>query len=449
MEASALKKYYNSVVRILSYNSVFDYENPFNKGKTNRSSGSGFFIDKQGHILTCSHCIEETTKVTINIPNEGQKEYDAEVLGFCPYFDIAMLKIKDYKVKDYLKLHNNNVKVNPGDESYAIGFPLGQENMKITKGVISGQQDNFYQTDTPINPGNSGGPLIYKGKVLGINAAGIAAMFADNIGFAVPIYRVELIADELKKPKNLISYPHEFCDYQKSNEEFKKCLKTKCNGGIIVNKIYDDSLLKKTKLEEGALLCKINGIQIDYFANMNKSWMGQRMNIENMLTNIKLGSKVNIEFWRNGKMLKDSFKLEQHRQKISEVYPNYEKVDYLVYAGIVFMNLSLNHFKHGLKTRDNTKYLEHPKNRTQNKVVITNILLESCIHKMKIFKPGDIIKSVNGKKIQTLNDVRKALKSKGDCKDFIKIQNENNEFVIIEKSKIEKNNKEIKAKYLV
>ena len=50
------------------------------------------------------------------------------------------------------------------------------------------------------------------------------------------------------------------------------------------------------------------------------------------------------------KMIKDSFKLEQHRQKISEIYPNYEKVDYLVYAGIVFMNLSLNHFNHGLKT---------------------------------------------------------------------------------------------------
>lgn len=449
METSALKKYYNSVVRILSYNSVFDYENPFNKGKTNKSSGSGFFIDKQGHILTCSHCIEDTTKVTINIPNEGQKEYDAEVLGFCPYFDIAMLKIKDYKVKNYLKLHNHNVKVNPGDESYAIGFPLGQENMKITKGVISGQQDNYYQTDTPINPGNSGGPLIYKGKVLGINAAGISAMFADNIGFAVPIYRAKLIADELKKPKNIISYPHEFCDYQKSNEEFKKCLKTKCNGGIIVNKIYDDSLLKKTKLEEGDMLCKINGIQIDYFANMNKRWMGQRMNIENMLTNIKLNSKVNIEFWKNGKMIKDSFKLEQHRQKISEIYPNYEKVDYLVYAGIVFMNLSLNHFKYGLKTRDNTKYLEHPKNRTQNKVVITNILLESCIYQMKIFKKGDIVKSVNGKKIYTVNDIRKALKSKSDCKDFIKIQNESNEFVIIDKSKIEKNNKLINDKYLV
>lgn len=449
MNSGDLKKYNNSVVRIISYNNVFDYENPFNKGKTTKSTGSGFFIDKDGHILTCSHCIEDASKVTINIPNEGQKEYAAEVLGFCPYFDIAMLKIKGYKVKNYLKLHNNNVKVNPGDESYAIGFPLGQENMKITKGVISGQQDNYYQTDTPINPGNSGGPLMYKGKVLGINAAGIAAMFADNIGFAVPIYRVSLIADELKKPKNIISYPHEFCDYQKSNEEFKTCLKTKCDGGIIINKIYDDSLLKKTKLEEGDVLCKINGVQIDYFANMNKSWMGQKMNIENMLTNIKLNSTVNIEFWKNGKMMKDSFKLEEQRQKISKIYPNYEKADYLVYAGIVFMNLSLNHFENGLKNSENSKYMNHPKNRTKSKIIITNILLESCIHKMKIFKQGDIIKSVNGKKVDSLNDFRKAIKSKGSCKDFVKIQNEKDEFVIIDKATIEKNNKEIKEKYLV
>ena len=62
---------------------------------------------------------------------------------------------------------------------------------------------------------------------------------------------------------------------------------------------------------------------------------------------------------------------------------------------------------------------------------------------------GDIIKSVNGKTIHTVNDIRNALKSKGDCKGYIKIQNENNEFVIIDKNKIERNNKLIKDKYLV
>ena len=52
-------------------------------------------------------------------------------------------------------------------------FPLGQENLKYTKGIISGRQKSSIQTDTPINPGNSGGPLLLDGKVIGINSSHI------------------------------------------------------------------------------------------------------------------------------------------------------------------------------------------------------------------------------------------------------------------------------------
>ena len=73
----------------------------------------------------------------------------------------------------------------PGEDAIAQGFPKGQDNIKYTKGIISGRQFGKIQTDTPINPGNSGGPLLSGNKVIGINSSGF--LMANNIGYATPI----------------------------------------------------------------------------------------------------------------------------------------------------------------------------------------------------------------------------------------------------------------------
>lgn len=442
------KAYYQSVVRVIKYSNDFDFRNPYSRGKNSRAHGTGFFIDKLGHILTCSHVVENASKVVVNITGEGLEEFDADVLGFCPYFDVALLKIRDYKVKQYLKLHSKSKKVAPSSESYAVGFPLGQENLKITKGIISGQQDNFYQTDTAINRGNSGGPLILKGKVIGINAAGIDG--ADNIGFAVPIHKVALIMNQLKKPKYIIHYPNItlHMDFQKTTKEITKCVKSTCGGGVIISKIYDAGLFKDSKIAEGDLLCKINGIKVDSYGYMNKTWMGQKMSIENMMSNIPLNSKVKLEYWKNGKLMKDHFMMTEYRQKIRKVYPQYEPMDYIVYGGVVFMNLSLNHFT----LLDDDKYLMED-NRTESKVVIVNILMDSPIFQSQIFQIGDIVSSINGMDVSTLTDVRKIIKAKQGkksyCKDYVTIKNERNKIVIMNKNDISSANTLIKDSYMI
>jgi S1-C subfamily serine protease len=443
---SDVNKYYNSVVRIMSYSDVFDFENPYSKGKNVKAFGSGFFIDKDGHILTCSHVVEGASKVCVNIPKEGLKEYDVEIRGVCPYFDLAVLKIKNYNVKSYLKLHSKSMNIKPGAETIAIGFPLGQENMKITKGVVSGQQSNYYQIDTPINEGNSGGPLIYEDKVIGVNAAGIQT--AASIGFAVPISRYYLIIDDIKKKDHLIFYPNHLFDFQKTGEEFKKCSGSKCTGGILITKIFSDSLLKISDMKEGDLLCQINGNNIDYYANMNLTWMGQKMSVENMLSNIQINSNVKFKYWRDGKMYEYSLKFKENETYIREVYPNLEKIDYYVYGGLVFMNLSLNHLRNmSLVNESNIKYAER-EHGTSKKVIIVNILLHSTAYQMNIFKSGDIIKCINSKKIETLCQVRKALSAENrGCKDFIIIQNEKNQMIVLNREKVIEENAKLKELY--
>jgi S1-C subfamily serine protease len=197
---------YSNIVRIVAHTTDFDFELPFKINGTATFSGTGFFINSNGDILTCAHVVSNASHVYIEIPSEGKQQYAATVLGVCPFFDLAVIHIEMYKNSTCCELEEPNPAdinaVQSGDETYALGFPLGQDNLKVTKGIISGQQMRMYQIDTPINPGNSGGPLLKNGRVIGVNGAGM--LFANNIGYAVPIARYFMLKEEMHRHTSFI-----------------------------------------------------------------------------------------------------------------------------------------------------------------------------------------------------------------------------------------------------
>tara|TARA_B100001564_G_scaffold338915_1_gene331164 strand:- start:258 stop:800 length:543 start_codon:yes stop_codon:yes gene_type:complete len=178
--------------------------------------------------------------------------------------------------------------------------------------------------------------------------------------------------------------------------------------------------------------------------------MGQKESIDNMLSSIKLNSIVKFDIFREGKLVKTKFKFQEHSMPIREIYPQFERLDYVAYGGIIFMNLTLNHLdsKCDLKNKKNAKYL-HSDNQGESKVIITNILIESIVAPMKILKKGDILKSINGLAIMNLADVKKALSNRktNKCKNHVTIMNEDNRFVILKNDSVKKNNQEIKNIY--
>ncbi|HIJ36711.1 MAG TPA: trypsin-like serine protease, partial [Deltaproteobacteria bacterium] len=155
-----------------------------------RSLGSGFIIDEDGHIVTNNHVVEGADKIKVFL--KDGREFDAVVKGRDPNTDLALIKIKaDGKLPMVELGDSDDAKV--GEWVLAIGNPFGLEHT-VTAGIISakgrvigsGPYDDFIQTDASINPGNSGGPLInMNGKVVGINAAIIAG--GTGIGFAIPV----------------------------------------------------------------------------------------------------------------------------------------------------------------------------------------------------------------------------------------------------------------------
>ena len=171
-----------------------------------RALGSGFVIDKAGHIVTNYHVVENARDIEVAFSN--QDTVKAKIVGIDPSTDLAVLQVdEDTSALTPLQLGDSD-RVAVGDSVVAIGNPFGLDRT-ATAGIVSALQrpitapngytiDHVIQTDAPINSGNSGGPLLNtRGEVIGVNSQiSTAAGNTGNIGigFAVPSNAVKTVA---------------------------------------------------------------------------------------------------------------------------------------------------------------------------------------------------------------------------------------------------------------
>src|SRR5262249_13390358 len=169
------------------------------------SSGSGFIIDTQGHVLTNNHVVRDADQITVTL--NDKRQFKAKVVGTDPETDVAVVKIDAGDLPTLPLGDSDDLRV--GDWAIAIGNPLGELRGSVTVGVISAQGrsnlnifggtpgfQDFIQTDASINFGNSGGPLCnIRGEAIGINTA--INPSGQGIGFAIPINLPNAVADQL------------------------------------------------------------------------------------------------------------------------------------------------------------------------------------------------------------------------------------------------------------
>ena len=187
------------------------------KGSSGSGTGSGFFLDSNGYVLTNNHVVEAAAASgTITVELSNGKKYGAKLMGRDNSYDLAVLKI-DVTSAPTLQLGDSDL-VQVGDSVIAIGSPLGlsgtvtsgiisSKNRAVTTGNGNGESSfiNALQTDAAINPGNSGGPLVDStGAVIGVNSA-IATLGSSSqsgsigLGFAIPINQAKKTAEQLIK----------------------------------------------------------------------------------------------------------------------------------------------------------------------------------------------------------------------------------------------------------
>jgi S1-C subfamily serine protease len=198
---SVYRKNIQSVVNITSRAVAFDF---FYGMVPQEGQGSGFILDKQGHILTNYHVIAEARQLEVTLHN--RRKYAATVVGTDRSHDLAIVQIKAADLTPVILGDSRNLQV--GQKVYAIGNPFGLSGT-LTRGIVSSIRsvqepdgmtiDEAIQTDASINPGNSGGPLLnWHGEVIGINT-----MIASNvgqsagIGFAIPINTAKAVLNDL------------------------------------------------------------------------------------------------------------------------------------------------------------------------------------------------------------------------------------------------------------
>lgn len=199
------KRVLPSVVNITSTTVTLDF---FYGYVPAEGQGSGFILDKQGHLLTNYHVIANARK--IEVQTWDKHRYTAQVIGKDRQHDLALLQISAPNLTPAVLASSHDLQV--GQQVYAIGNPFGLSGT-MTSGIISairsvkgGPEDapieNAIQTDAAINPGNSGGPLLNShGEVIGINSM-IAQNGAEQnagIGFAIPIDTAKAVLNDIQK----------------------------------------------------------------------------------------------------------------------------------------------------------------------------------------------------------------------------------------------------------
>ena len=187
------------------------FGNPFGAAQTQRALGSGFVLDKAGHIVTNFHVVRGATAIQVSFSNN--ERFKAKLVGVDPSTDIAVLQVEvKARALKALPLGNSDG-VRIGDQVIAIGNPFGLDR-SVTAGIVSAVQrrieapnrlsiSHVIQTDAALNHGNSGGPLLNaQGEVVGVNAqieTGGASQGNVGIGFAIPINTVKDVVAELIK----------------------------------------------------------------------------------------------------------------------------------------------------------------------------------------------------------------------------------------------------------
>ncbi len=406
----------DTVVQVFAQIAEVDMLQPYKTPSQYSATGTAFFINENGDLITNAHVVSQATAVWIQIPTLGKRIIDVDVLGIAPERDLALLKVRSSGIETirkelgqipFLMLGDSDV-VRRADEVLALGYPLSQQSLKSTTGVISGRESHLIQTSAPINPGNSGGPLLNaNGEVVGVNTAYVPD--AQSVGYAIPINDLKIILPDLYKVR-ILHRPFLGILYNNATDALVECLGNPKPGGCYITEVVKNSTLDKAGIKQGDMLYAINGYDVDLYGEMKVPWSEDKISIMDYVMRLSIGDDVRLIVYRDGYRKEIVTKVDQiNLPAIRKIYPVFEEVDYEVFGGMVVMELTLNHL--GLlasRAPGLARYAEMP-NQAESVLIVTHIFRTSQLFRVDALREGSTINEVNGEPVHTLADFRQAL----------------------------------------
>jgi S1-C subfamily serine protease len=301
------------VVQVTS--NVASEPSPFGQPQPGQSLGSGFVIDKAGHILTNFHVVDGAEEVFVNF--SGNDRYKADVVGTDPSTDLAVLQIDaQSRALTPLPLGNSDA-IQVGAPVVAIGNPFGLDRT-VTAGIVSALQrevrapngftiDKVIQTDAAINPGNSGGPLLdADGKVIGINSqieTGGSGNGNVGIGFAVPINTVREVASEIMKTGKA-EHAYLGVSMQTIDDTLAKTARLPAQKGVILTKVLEGTPAAEAGLKGGTRTVVVEGTTYTVGGDVITKADGRQLEsadqLRDIVTSKDPGDKLSLEVHRDG-----------------------------------------------------------------------------------------------------------------------------------------------------
>lgn len=409
------------------------FEMPDEFRRPSRSSGSGWIIDAEnGLIITNNHVIgggdgEKSDDMRLDVTLHDGRKLKATVVGRDPKTDLALIQIKADKLTA-LKLGDSDA-MEVGDWVLAIGAPFGLE-QSVTQGIISAKgrssvhivpgYEDFIQTDAAINPGNSGGPLVnMKGEVIGVNTAiatnGLAAGYM-GVGFAIPSKLIHELLPALKKGEEIVRgyLGVGIKDLAEYEPGFEKTFGLDHRQGVLIENVYShrETPASKAGLRAEDVILEYNGKRLE-----------SAKQLQDMVAKTRPGTEVKLRVWRDrkeitipvtiGKQPRDFFRWTLRGQDSTDEGEDEESAaeQTVEPLGMTVEKLTPELAK---------KYGWEDDKDAEGLLVVTEVepLGEAGTWGVR---PGDLLESVQGKRITSRKDLDSAL-SDSALKDGVRLR---------------------------
>lgn len=347
--------------------------------------GSGVIISKDGYIVTNNHVVDEADNIEVVL--NDKRTFDAGVVGRDPSTDIALLKIKAENLP-FIRFGDSDA-IRLGQWVLAVGNPFNLTST-VTAGIVSakgrslGLLDNqyriesFIQTDAALNQGNSGGALVnIQGELIGITSAiqSPTGAYAGN-SFAVPSSIVRKVVEDLKQygevQRGLLGV-----NIQDVTAEIAKDEKLKEIKGVYLANVNDDGAAAAAGLEKGDVIVFINDEPVATSSELQEK-----------INRFRPGDKVKIEYLRKGK-----------QANVNVTLRNVDGGTGIVAPG----STSSSVFGASVAPVSKDAYEQY---NIKNGVMITSVS-EGRFKSLGLGR-GTIIISINGEKVNSTSDIRKA-----------------------------------------
>jgi S1-C subfamily serine protease len=309
------KRVLPSVVNITSKALVFNF---FYGTVPQEGQGSGFILDKAGHVLTNFHVVEGANR-GVKVMLSNKKSYDAKVVGTDKVHDLALLQIEAPNLEPVTLADSGGLSV--GQKVYAIGNPFGLSGT-MTRGIISSIRtlpsargsenasiEDAIQTDAAINPGNSGGPLLNsRGEVIGINTmiASNGAEQSSGIGFAIPINTAKAVLADLTR-YGRVKRPSLGIQSYAIGSDLAEQMGLAAESGVLVQKVVPGGAAERAGIHGGNQQAYVGNTSILLGGDLIVAVDGQQVvdpqDINTLLYKHQAGDTISVTLYRGKRQI--------------------------------------------------------------------------------------------------------------------------------------------------